>query len=224
MLYFIASPIGNLEDITIRALEIIKESDLVVCENTGRTSILLNEYNIRKSMIPYNDYNKDKQIKKIIKSLKDGQDIAFLTSAGSPLISDPGFSLVKEMIIENLSFDSIPGPSAAINSLILSGLPPDRFIFEGYLPRKKGRRRKIIEDFIEEEKTIILFESPKRIERLLKEFNKIIPEREIVLVREMTKIHQEIIRGKPQFLLDNLPLTKGEFTVLIGGKKWTGIH
>ncbi len=201
----------------------MKEADYIVCENTRRTGILLNKYGINKPLKTYNDYNKEKQTEWLIKKLRDGMDIVFLTSAGTPLISDPGFYLIKSLIKENIPFTSVPGPSAVINALILSGLPPDRFIFEGYLPRKKGSRHKLLKNLKDEKRTAIIFESPKRVERLLDELIQFLPEREITLTKEMTKIHEVVIRGKPEEVRKNLPPIKGEFMVLIGGNEWTKI-
>jgi len=225
LLYFTATPIGNLEDITHRAIRIMKEVDYIICEDTRKTSILLNKYGIKKPMKPYNDYNKNKQTKWIIEKMKkEEMDIVFVSSAGSPLISDPGFYLVKSLLRENLPFTSIPGPSAVINSLILSGLPPDRFIFEGYLPKNKGKRHRLLENLENEKRTTIVFESPKRLEKFMDELEQILPDREISIVKEMTKIYQTIVRGKPEQIKKNLPPLKGEFVVLIGGCEWTGIN
>jgi 16S rRNA (cytidine1402-2'-O)-methyltransferase len=218
LIYFAATPIGNLEDITYRVIRIMKEVDCIICESVNKTKILMNRYNIKKPLKSYNDYNKEKMTDWILKGLKEGKNFVFVTSAGSPLISDPGFYLVKNLISEDLSFTSLPGPSSVINSLILSGLPPDKFVFLGYLPRKKGKRNKILESLKDENKTVIIFESPKRIQRLLEELNKILPERRIVMTREMTKIYEEIIKGTASEILRSMPKLKGEFVVLIGGK------
>ncbi|MEA1912319.1 MAG: 16S rRNA (cytidine(1402)-2'-O)-methyltransferase [candidate division WOR-3 bacterium] len=224
MIYFTATPIGNLEDITYRAVKIMKEVDYIICENTRKTKILLNRYGINKPTKSYNDYNKNSRTEWILEKLKEGLNIFFVSSAGSPLISDPGFYLVKSLIKNDIPFTSLPGPSAVINSLILSGLPPDKFIFEGYLPRGKGKRYKIFQELKGEKRTVIIFESPKRIKRLLSEFEQIMPNREVTIVKEMTKIHEEVLRGKPEEVKKNLPPLKGEFVVLIGGCDWSGIR
>jgi len=224
LIYFTATPIGNLEDITYRAVKIMKEVDYIICENTRKTKILLNRYGINKPTKSYNDYNKKSRTEWILEKLKGGLNIFFVSSAGSPLISDPGFYLVKSLIKNDIPFTSLPGPSAVINSLILSGLPPDKFIFEGYLPRGKGKRYKIFQELKGEKRTIIIFESPKRIKRLLSEFEQIMPNREVTVVKEMTKIHEEVLRGKPEEVKKNLPPLKGEFVVLIGGCNWSGIR
>jgi len=218
LIYFAATPIGNLEDITYRVIGIMKEVDCIICESRNKTKILMDHYNIKKPLKSYNDYNKEKMTDWILKGLKEGKDFVFVTSAGSPLISDPGFYLIKYLIRERLSFTSLPGPSSVINSLILSGLPPDKFVFYGYLPRKKGKRNRVLESLRCENKTVIIFESPKRVQNLLFEIEKILPEREIVLTREMTKIYEEVIKGTASEILKNMPKLKGEFVVLIGGK------
>lgn len=218
MVYFAATPIGNLEDITYRVVRIMNEVDFIICESIKKTKILLDRYDIRKPLKSYNDYNKIKMTDWILRRLKEGQNCVFVTSAGSPLISDPGFYLVKHLLKERESFTSLPGPSAVINSLVLSGLPPDKFVFHGYLPRKKGKRNKVLESLKKENKTVIVFESPKRIKRLLTEIDRLLPERKIVLTREMTKIYEEVIRGTSSQILENLPKLKGEFVVLIGGE------
>jgi 16S rRNA (cytidine1402-2'-O)-methyltransferase len=218
LVYFAATPIGNLEDITYRVIRIMKEVDFIICESIRKTKILLDYYGIKKPLKTYNDYNKKKMTNWILNGLKEGQDFVFVTSAGSPLISDPGFYLVKNLIKEKESFTSLPGPSSVINSLILSGLPPDKFVFQGYLPKKKGKRNKILESLRDENRTVIIFESPKRVQRLLCEIERILPDREIVLTREMSKIYEEVIRGTAKEILESIPKLKGEFVVLIGSE------
>lgn len=218
MIYFAATPIGNLEDITYRVIRIMREVDCIICESRKKTKILMDRYGIEKPLKSYNDYNKEKMTGWILHRLKEGENFVFVTSAGSPLISDPGFYLVKHLIKEKLSFTSLPGPSSVINSLILSGLPPDKFVFYGYLPKKKGKRNRILESIKVENKTVIIFESPKRVKKLLGEIDKIMPDREIVLTREMTKIYEEVIKGTSREILENMPMLKGEIVVLIGGK------
>lgn len=223
MIYFAATPIGNLEDITYRVIRLMKEVDAIICESSQKTRILTDHYGIKKPLKSYNDFNKEKMTEWILNELKDGKNFVFVSSAGSPIVSDPGFYLVKHLIKEKESFTSIPGPSSVINSLILSGLPPDKFIFQGYLPRKKGKRNRILESLKDENRTVIIFESPKRVQNLLLEIEKVLPDREVVLTREMTKIYEEVIRGRAAEILDNMPNLKGEFVVLIGGKDWAGI-
>jgi len=222
LIYFAATPIGNLEDITYRVIRIMNEVDCIICESMRKTKILTDRYGIKKPLKSYNDFNKKKMTDWIIHKLKEEKNFVFVSSAGSPLISDPGFYLIRSLIKEKQAFTSLPGPSSVINGLILSGLPPDKFVFYGYLPRKKGKRVDILESIKNEDKTVIIFESPKRVEKLLVELENILPDREIVLTREMTKIYEEIIRGTPRGILEDLPKLKGEFVVLIGGKKCAG--
>lgn len=224
MIYFAATPIGNLEDITYRVVRVMREVDGIICESKKRTRVLMEHYDIKKPVRSYNDFNKEKTTDWILDKLKEGKDFVFVSSAGSPLISDPGFYLVKHLIKEEQDFTSLPGPSSVINSIILSGLPPDRFVFYGYLPRKKGRRRKILASLTEENKTVLIFESPKRVQRLLAEIAEFLPDREIALTREMTKIYEEVIRGRAEEILGDMPKLKGEFVVLIGGKDWDGVN
>jgi len=220
MIYFIASPIGNLGDITFRAIEILKSVDYVICEDTRRAKKLLSHYGItKKRTISYNDYNKEKKTPQIIKNMKIKKEIAFLTDAGSPCISDPGYYLIREIIKKKLPFTSIPGPSSVINGLILSGLPSNKFVFEGFLPKKGLKREKFFEQLKNEERTTILFESPYRIKKLLQDISEILPERTIVILREMTKFYEERIEGKASDLLKDEIKEKGEFVIVIAGKK-----
>jgi 16S rRNA (cytidine1402-2'-O)-methyltransferase len=218
LIYFAATPIGNLGDITYRVVRVMKEVDYIICESRKKTKILMDHYDINKPLKSYNDHNKEKMTDWILDRLKEDKSFVFVTSAGSPLISDPGFYLVKHLIKEKESFTSLPGPSSVINSLILSGLPPDKFVFYGYLPKKGGKRKKILESFKDENKTVIIFESPKRVQRLLGEIENILPEREIVLTREMTKIYEEVIKGTAKEVLKDMPKLKGEIVLLIGGR------
>jgi 16S rRNA (cytidine1402-2'-O)-methyltransferase len=224
LIYFAATPIGNLEDVTYRVIRLMKEADAIICESIQKTKILTDHYGIKKPLKSYNDFNKEKMTIWILNKLREGKNFVFVSSAGSPIVSDPGFYLVKHLIKEKESFTSLPGPSSVINSLILSGLPPDKFIFQGYLPKKKGKRSRILESLKDENRTFIIFESPKRVLNLLLEIGKVLPEREIVLTREMTKIYEEIKRGRAAEILNNMPKLKGEFVVLIGGKDWAGIN
>jgi 16S rRNA (cytidine1402-2'-O)-methyltransferase len=223
LIYFAATPIGNLEDITYRVIRLMKEVDCIICESSQKTRILIDHYGIKKPLKSYNDFNKERMTEWILNELKDGKNFVFVSSAGSPIVSDPGFYLVKHLIKENESFTSLPGPSSVINALILSGLPPDKFIFQGYLPRKKGKRDRILESLKDESRTVIIFESPKRVQNLLFEIEKVLPDRQVVLTREMTKIYEEVKRGRAAEILDSMPNLKGEFVVLIGGKDWAGI-
>jgi len=219
-LYLVSTPIGNLKDITLRALEILKKADLVACEDTRRTGLLLAHYQIKKPLLSYQEYNELKRIPQIIQKLKSGQDIALVSDAGTPTLSDPGFKLVRECVREGLKVVAIPGPSAILAALTSSGLSTDKFIFLGYLPKKPGKRKTILENLGLQLKnmriTVILFESPHRLLATLKDLKEVSGNIEIVIARELTKIHEEIERGEiAQFIKRfEKEKAKGEFTVL----------
>jgi len=217
-LYLIATPIGNLEDITLRALRTLKEVDIILCEDTRRTLKLLNHYNIKpKKMISYFEGNEEKRIPFIIKLLQSGKKIALVSDAGTPLISDPGYKLVRECIKNNIEVDSIPGPTALINALVLSGLPTNSFVFEGFLPRKKQKLLEKLQNIKEKDKkrTIIIYESVHRIDKTLDFIKEVFGDIEIVVVKEMTKINQKIFRGKISEIKKEIKeRKKGEFVIL----------
>jgi 16S rRNA (cytidine1402-2'-O)-methyltransferase len=216
-LYLVATPIGNLEDITLRALRTLKECDLIAAEDTRRSSVLLKHFGISKPMLSYFQFNEAKRSEQIIERLHRGEKIALVTDAGSPGISDPGERVVKAAIAAGFRVEPVPGPSALVAALTASGLPTDEFHFIGFLPHKSGQRRKKLESLATIEGTLVLYESPYRIEKLLGELKEILPERPIVLARELTKKFEEFLRGKPMELLDQLQKRsiKGEFVVMI---------
>src|SRR3989339_1680108 len=227
ILYLVSTPIGNLEDITLRALRIFKEVDFIACEDTRLTSNLLNHYNIKKPLISYFEpawrsgrHNKDKQGKLLIDKLLAGSSIALVSNAGTPLISDPGYELVNLCVAQNITVSVIPGASAAVSALALSGLPTDKFIFEGFLPKKPSKRRKRLQEITSDDRTIIIYESPYRILKTLLELRDIFGERRIVLAREMTKFYEEVIRGGIEEVVKNIEAKKikGEITLVIQGK------
>jgi 16S rRNA (cytidine1402-2'-O)-methyltransferase len=217
-LYLVATPIGNLEDITLRALRTLKECDLVAAEDTRRTGLLLKHFGISKPMLSYFQFNEAKRSEQIIESLRRGEKIALVTDAGSPGISDPGEKVVKAAIAAGFRVEPVPGPSALVAGLTASGLSTDEFHFIGFLPHKSGQRRKKLEAVREMYGTLVLYESPYRIEKLLGELKEIFPERPIVLARELTKKFEEFLRGKPAELLEQLKhrSIKGEFVVMVG--------
>jgi len=216
VLYIVATPIGNYNDITLRALETLKDVDLIACEDTRKTRSLCQHFDIDKKLISYHDHNKEIREGRLIDELIGGKNIALVSDAGTPGINDPGFNIVRAAKAANIKVIGIPGACAAINALVTSGLPTDRFCYEGFLPVKKGRQT-TLDRLKVEERTIILYESVHKIGRTLADFESIFPERIISLHREMTKIYEETIIGTASELLDRLDeLTlKGEFTVII---------
>ena len=216
-LYIVSTPIGNLADITYRAVEILKTVDIIAAEDTRRSRILLSNYDIKTKMISYYEHNKYQKIQKITEILLSGYHVAIITDAGTPAISDPAYKLVRQAIKVGCNIESIPGPSAVLASLVSSGLPTDRFIFEGFLPPKKGRKKRL-ENLINESGTIIIYENTLRLNRTIKQILEIIGDRPAVICRELTKIHEEKIRGTLSSLLELLSSKKlkGECVLLIG--------
>ncbi len=216
-LYIVSTPIGNLEDITLRAIRILKEVDFIACEDTRHTRILLNHYDIKTQTISYHQHSKLTRIEYIINQLKEGKDVALVTDAGTPGISDPGVVLILRAIKDKIDIVTIPGPSAVIAGLSVSGFVTKDFVFAGFLPHKKGRQKKL-KELSEEKKTIVLYESPYRIQKTLGELQEFLGDREVVVCRELTKKFEEIYRGKISEVLPQIKI-KGEFVVLIRSKK-----
>ena len=213
-LYLIATPIGNLGDITYRAVEILKTVDLIAAEDTRHSLKLLNYLDISKPMISYHRHNEDTKTKELIKILKEGKNIGLITDAGTPGISDPGEEIVKEAIKENIEIVPIPGACALINALIASGLNTKEFAFYGFLPLDKKLRNDKLEDIKIQNKTIIFYEAPHRLEKTLKEMLGIFGDIEIVIAKEITKIHEKFIRERISKILENLEDVKGEHIIL----------
>lgn len=219
-LYLVSTPIGNLEDITYRAVRILQEADLILSEDTRKTSILLNKYAIRKRLTSFHKFNEHQSLQKIISTLKAGESVALVSDAGTPGISDPGFILVRECIRENIDVECLPGPTALIPALVLSGIPCDRFIFEGFLPVKKGRNKRL-QELINEFRTMIFYESPHRLKKSLSDLASVLgTDRNAVIARELTKIHEEIIRGTLGNLIEEAKnrLIKGEIVIVVQGR------
>ena len=220
-LYIVSTPIGNLKDVTLRAIETLKEVDFILCEDTRTSGNLLNHLEIKKELISLNAFNEKNKIDFIVNRLLSNQTAALISDAGTPLISDPGVRLVSACIDKGVEIIPIPGASAVIAALSMSGLPTDTFVFEGFLPQKKGRQTKLKELSIEP-RTIILYESMYRIEKLLNELSEFLPERFVVVCREITKKFEETWRGFPKDLVESFSekISKGEFVVVIAPKDW----
>jgi 16S rRNA (cytidine1402-2'-O)-methyltransferase len=220
-LYVVATPIGNLEDITLRALRILKEADLIAAEDTRRTLKLLNRYQISKPISSYHDHNKEQKGSYFIEKLTAGYAMALVTDAGTPGISDPGYYLVNLALDAGIRVVPVPGPTAVVTALSVSGLPTDRFVVENFLPRKKGQRCRRLKELAEEERTIVLFESPHRIKRVLEEMLEILGDREAVLARELTKMYEEFYRGQLSDIIARLGDDKirGEITLVLRGRE-----
>ncbi len=216
ILYIVSTPIGNLGDFTQRAIETLNSVSLIAAEDTRRTRILLNRYEIRTPLSSYNSYNKFKKGDLFISRLKKGESIALVSDAGTPGISDPHYHLVQSALEEGFTVNAIPGPSALLAALTVSGLPMDKFIFEGFLPRKKGRTT-ALERLATERRTLVIFESPNRIEKTLRDLLEVFGDRQITIARELTKMHEEVIRGNLEDLANQSRNWKGEITLVIAG-------
>ena len=217
-LYLVATPIGNLEDITLRALRTLKECDLVAAEDTRRTGQLLRHFGLFRPLLSYFQFNEAKRSEELLQRLARGEKIALVTDAGSPGVSDPGARVVKAAISAGFRVEAVPGPCALVAAVTASGLPTDEFHFIGFLPHKSGRRRAQLESLNSVPGTLIFYESPYRIEKLLVELNEVFPDRPVVLARELTKKFEEYLRGKPAELLEvaRKRSLKGEFVVMVG--------
>ena len=217
-LYIVSTPIGNLGDITLRALDILKSVDLIAAEDTRKSGILLNHYQVTTPMTRYHDHNKEKVTPSLIANLQTGQTLAVISDAGTPGISDPAFYLVREAVNQGLKVEAAPGATAMMSALVVSGLPTDRFAFEGFLPVKKGRQTRLNE-LQSDPRTLIIYESPNRIERTLRDLYSVMGERQVVLARELTKKFEQIVRGTlgdVVMRINEVPL-KGEFVILVEG-------
>ncbi len=218
-LFIVGTPIGNLEDITLRALRTLKEVDLLACEDTQHTLKLLNHYGIRTRTLSYHDHNELTRAPELVIQMEQGMDIALLTDAGMPVISDPGYRLIHLAIRHNIRVVPVPGASAFVAALAAAGMPVDKFRFLGFLPSKKGARRKALEEVKGSSKTLVFYEAPHRVLEMLKDVRGILGDRPLVVAREVTKMHEEFLRGSATELLERLKKkpVKGEITVLVGG-------
>lgn len=221
-LIVVATPIGNLEDLSSRTAQVLREVDLVACEDTRRTGRLLAHLGIKRPLVSLHEHNERQRLPRLIAAMQDGQRVALASDAGTPLLSDPGFVLVREAIREGIEIDAIPGPSAVIDALILSGLPPHPFTFAGFPPPKKGKRRRFFERFEALDHTLVFFESPHRLLASLDDLCEVLGNRPVAIGRELTKLHQEILRGDLQEVRQQLserPALKGEFTLVVGAER-----
>ncbi len=218
VLYLVSTPIGNLEDITLRAIRILSEVDAILAEDTRITRRLLDHYQIKTRMMSYHAHNESGRIPQVIEMLKGGQSLALVSDAGTPLISDPGLRLVQKAICEKITITPAPGPSALLAAIVASGLPTNRFVFEGFLPKKKGRQTKL-KFLAEEPGTIVIYESARRIQKTIEDIVKHLGNRYIVVSRELTKRYEEVLRGEAVELLEILAnrQLKGEVVLLIAG-------
>ena len=218
-LYLVATPIGNLEDITLRAIRILKEVDIIIAEDTRQTLKLLNHLEISKPLISYHRHNEDIKTNGIIEKLKNDNNIALVSDAGTPVISDPGEVIVKEALKNNIEIIPVPGACALINGLIASGLDAKEFCFMGFLSLNKKIRKEKLEEIRNENKTIILYEAPHKVLNTLNDLKEILGERKIVLARELTKLHEEFIRGNIEEILEIYKEPRGEHIIIIEGNK-----
>ncbi len=221
MLYVVATPIGNLDDITLRAIEVLKRVEIIACEDTRHTNILLSHYGIKKTLTSYFEHNKQKKAKYIIELLKKGKNIALVSDAGTPGISDPGYRVIRDVIDNEIDVISIPGANAAVAALAVSGMPTDSFTFEGFLPNKAAARKKKLTALAGTKKTAIYYESPHRILASLQDIRDVLGDVELAIARELTKKFEEIKRGSAEQLLSYFKQhkTRGEFVIIINPKK-----
>ncbi len=218
-LYIVATPIGNLEDITLRALSVLKEASVVACEDTRHTGVLLHHYGIKNRVLSFYEYNKRQRTPEIIERLKKGEAVALVSDAGTPGISDPGYYLIREAIKEGLPVIPIPGPSAILAGLVVSGLPSDHFIFEGFLPKREGRKTKKLKELVAEQRTMVFYDSPYRVMKSLQSMLELFGDRRIALARELTKKFEEVLRGRISEIIERLKdqRLKGEVVLIVEG-------
>lgn len=220
-LYLVPSPIGNLGDITYRAVEVLRKADVILCEDTRTSSVLLKHYNIQKPLTPYHQHNEHKILAHLVDQLSSGKIFALITDAGTPGISDPGFLLVRECVRKNIPVECLPGATAFVPALVQSGLPANRFVFEGFLPLKKGRQT-MMKTLAEEDRTIILYESPHRLVKTLRELSEYLgADRPAAVCRELTKMFEETNKNSLKALAEHYEKhpPKGEIVIVIAGKE-----
>lgn len=219
-LYVVPTPVGNMEDMTFRAIKVLKEVDLILAEDTRTSSVLLHHYEIKNALLSHHKFNEHQQVQHIVGRILGGETVALISDAGTPGISDPGFLLVRECVKNGIEVQTLPGATAFVPAVVSSGLPCDKFCFEGFLPQKKGRQKRLGE-LKDEERTMIFYESPYRIVKTLQQFAEVFgEERQVSVCREISKIHEESVRGTVaevlQHFTENEP--KGEFVIVLAGK------
>ena len=217
VLYIVATPIGNLEDITLRAIRVLKEADVIAAEDTRHTQKLLSKFDIHTPLTSYHDHNKEEKAPVLVARLLEGKNVALVSDAGTPGISDPGYFLINLAVDQNIPVVPIPGATAAIAALSVSGLPTDRFVFEGFLPSKHTARMKRLTELAKEERTLIFYEAPHRIMQALEDMQTVLGDRKAVLTRELTKVHEQVLRGRIPDVRRQLEAgsMKGEFTIIV---------
>ena len=218
VLYVVATPIGNLEDITLRALRVLGEVNLIAAEDTRTARKLLNRYNIKTQLTSYFEYNKNEKMLYLLKMLAE-KDIALISEAGMPGISDPGFELIRGALAQGIKVEVLPGASALTTALAISGLPSDQFLYLGFLPRKKGEKRKLLSAISDEMRTIVCFESPHRIKDSLQAMLEVLGDRQVAVCRELTKLHEEVYRARISEAKTYFKQPRGEFTIVIEGNR-----
>jgi len=219
-LFIVATPIGNLADITVRALDILKKVDIIAAEDTRHTKKLLTHYDIHRPLMSFHEHNEQKGVAKVIDMLKEGSSVALVSDAGTPSISDPGFRLVREAVAEGMNIEMIPGPSAVISALSISGLPTDQWTFVGFLNDKEGKRKKKLEELKDYGHTIVFYVSKWKVEKVLSDMLEIFGDRQAAFCRELTKLHEEVVREPLSALLARFKEkeVKGEITLVVEGK------
>jgi 16S rRNA (cytidine1402-2'-O)-methyltransferase len=217
ILYVVATPIGNLEDISLRALRVLREVKLIAAEDTRKTRRLLNAYNIETPLTSYHEHSKRAKLDYLLGYLEK-EDLALVSEAGMPGLSDPGYDLIVAAIERGISVVSVPGPSAVITALVVSGLPTDQFVYVGFLPRRKGQRQRLLSSISDEARTIVAFEAPHRVREALTDIEEILGDRRVSVCRELTKVHEEVFRGRVSQARKHFAEPRGEFSLVIEGK------
>jgi len=218
ILFVVATPIGNLEDISFRAVRVLREADLIAAEDTRHTARLLHHYDIRRPTASLHEHNEQEKVAILVARLQDGARIALVTDAGTPAVSDPGYRLVRGAIDAGIRVEAIPGPSAVLAALVSSGLPTDAFVFVGFPPPRPAARRAWFEALAAERRTLVFFEAPHRVRAALGAAIEVLGDRDAAVGRELTKLHEEVIRGRLSVVLGQLSNPRGEFTVVLAGK------